>query len=240
MNSLLKRIYETGYVKDSEGNLINPFPSAVPFETGALLYDLVRRENLEKTLEVGMGYGLSTLFICQAHKDKGIGSHTAIDPNQDAHFKSIGLLNVKKAGLVSILRFFQTPSLEVLPRLWIESEHFDFAFIDGMHLFDYVLVDFFYVDKLLKVGGSIAFDDIWMPAIRKVVAFVLRNRSYRLVNPPPSKRITPLWRRAARIGRRLLQDPFERNYPVKFIPKNVCVLKKIADDNRQWSFHRSF
>lgn len=239
MNSLLKRIYKTGYVKDSEGNLIDPFPSSVPYETGALLYDLVRRENLEKTLEVGMGYGLSTLFICQAHKDKGIGNHTAIDPYQDAHYKRIGLLNVRKAGLNSTLRFFQAPSLEVLPRLWIEGEYFDFVFVDGMHLFDYVLVDFFYVDRLLKVGGSIVFDDIWMPAIRKVVAFVLRNRSYKLVNPP-SKIISPLWRRATRIGRRILQDPFTRDYKVKFIPKNVCVLKKISGDNREWDFYRSF
>lgn len=237
MNSLLERIYETGCVEDSDGNLINPFPTSIRYETGALLYDLVRRQNFEKTLEVGMAYGLSTLFICQAHNDKGIGIHTAIDPNQDTRFKAIGLLNVRKAGLDSILRFFPAPSFEVLPQL--EGEHFDFAFVDGRHLFDYVLVDFFYIDKLLKVGGCIAFDDIWMPAIRKVVAFLLRNRSYKLVKRP-SMRILPPWKRAARIGRRLLQNPFAKDYSVKFVSENVCVLRKIADDDRQWNFHRSF
>jgi len=31
----------------------------------------------------------------------------------------------------------------------------DFAFIDGNHVFEYVLVDFFLIDKLLRPGGAI-------------------------------------------------------------------------------------
>jgi hypothetical protein len=48
-----------------------------------------------------------------------------------------------------VLRFYHAPSDEVLPRLCAQHERFDFAFIDGNHRFDYVLVDFFYIDKLL-------------------------------------------------------------------------------------------
>lgn len=239
MNSLLKSIYERGYVEDSEGKSIDPFPTSVPFETGALLYDLVRTEGLKKTLEVGMAYGLSTLFICQAHRDNGIGSHTAIDPNQDTVYKSVGLLNLRKSNLDSILRFYQDPSFEVLPRLWNEGERFDFAFVDGRHLFDYVLVDFFYVDKLLEAEGYVVFDDIWTPAVRKVVTFILRNRSYKLV-PPPTKRTLPLWRRAAMVGRRFLQNPLTDDYSVKLIQEKICVLKKMSEDNRRGNFHRSF
>ncbi len=239
MNLLLKSIYKVGYVEDSEGNSINPFPTSIPFETGALLYDLVRTEGLKKTLEVGMAYGLSTLFICQAHRDNGIGSHTAIDPNQDTVYKSVGLLNVKKSNLGNLLRFFQAPSSEVLPRLCQEGERFDFAFVDGRHLFDYVLVDFFYVDKLLETEGYVVFDDIWLPAVRKVVTFILRNKPYKLV-APPSKRTPPLWDRAARIGRRFLQNPLTDDYSVKLIQEKICVLKKMSEDNRRGNFHHSF
>lgn len=240
MNSLLEHIYTTGYVEDAEGNLIDPFLASVSYERGVLLSKLIKEKGLRNTLEIGMAYGLSTLFICQAHHDEGAGCHTAIDPNQDTYFKSVGLLNIKRAGLDTVLRFFQAPSYEVLPQLCTAGEHFDFAFVDGMHLFDYVLVDFFYIDRLLTVGGYIVLDDLWMPAIQKVAAFVLRNRSYKLVSLSSRKSI-PLWKRAARIGRRIFYNPFERSYAgVRFITENVCILQKMADDDRPWNFYRSF
>jgi hypothetical protein len=90
-------------------------------------------------------------------------------------------LNAQRAGLADRVRLIEAPSYEALPSLLKERAKLDFAFIDGMHTFDYALLDFFYVDKLLSPGGYVAFDDLWMPAIRKVIAFVLRNRSYELV-----------------------------------------------------------
>jgi predicted O-methyltransferase YrrM len=93
MNQLLEQIYQTGRVEDAEGNSINPFPVATPSDTGTILYEIVKKYNLQKTLEIGMAYGLSTLFICQAHQDKGLGSHIAIDPGQTNKWKSIGVLS---------------------------------------------------------------------------------------------------------------------------------------------------
>ena len=82
MNEVIERIYRTGKVEDPSRGPITPFPASIPYETGALLYSMVSREQLGRTLEVGMAYGLSTLFICQAHGDRGSGAHTAIDPYQ--------------------------------------------------------------------------------------------------------------------------------------------------------------
>lgn len=238
MNSLLKNTYNTRYVEDSEENFINPFPVSIPYDTGMLLNEMIRKYNLERTLEVGMAYGLSTLFICQAHHDKGVGSHTAIDPHQTSNFKSIGLLNIKRAGLGERLRFFEACSYEVLPQLLAKKEQFDFAFIDGAHQFDYVLVDFFYVDKLLQTGGYIAFDDLWFPSIRKVLYFVLKNRAYELVKIDTK---ASFLRRMGRITRRFLQNPLERDFNgIKLIPANICLLRKISGDNRYSQFHHSF
>lgn len=238
MNSLLERIYDTSSVEDAEGNLINPFPTATPYEIGMVFNELIRKYNLERTLEVGMAYGLSTLFICQAHHDKGTGSHTAIDPFQDSEWKSIGALNIKRSGLEDRFRLFQAYSYEVLPQLLTQGEQFDFAFIDGSHFFDYALVDFFYIDKLLQPGGYLVFDDMWMPSIRKVVYFVLRNRAYELVNIYTSK---TMWKRVKRITRRFLENPFEVDYTgYKYITENICILKKISEDSRDGKLYRSF
>ena len=239
MNALIERIYQTGRVEDPDRELVTPFPTSVPYETGALLYDVIFREALDSTLEVGMAYGLSTLFICQAHRDKGSGTHTAIDPGQSSRFRAIGLANVRKAGLSGHLSFHEAPSFEVLPALCQAGEVYDFAFIDGRHLFDYVLVDFFYIDKLLRVGGYVIFDDLWLPQVRKVVSFVLRNRGYEMAKLGGSRR-SPLGRRAAHAVRRFLQTPLTRDVAVKLIGENVCVLKKISEDQRVGVLHRTF
>lgn len=237
MNSVIEKIYETGVVEDVNGNLLQPFPTGIPYPVGLALNQLIKNENLDRTLEVGMAYGLSTLFICQAHKDKGKGTHTAIDPYQTRAWKSVGLQNLKKSGLDNILRFLEAPSHESLPQLLTAKEKFDFAFIDGSHAFDYALVDFFYVDQLLVPGSYVAFDDLWSPAIRKVVSFVLRNRAYQLVKTSTTKQL-PLLQRAKKVSRRLIQNPLEIDYTgLKFSSENICILKKVADDGKQLSFH---
>ena len=238
MNSLLEKIYETGQVEDAQGQVINPFPTTTPKEIGRLLNDLIQTHNLQKTLEIGMAYGLSTLSICQAHHNKGSGSHTAIDPYQSKDWKSIGLLNIERAGLQDKLRFFEASADEVLPQLVTQQEKFDFAFIDGLHLFDYTVVEFFYIDKLLSVGGYIAFDDVWMPSVRKVISFVLKNRAYKLIAIDTKPSFT---KRIARISSRFLQNPLElSDARLKLIPENVLLLQKTGEDDRAWDFHRHF
>jgi predicted O-methyltransferase YrrM len=150
-NELITEIYSTGYVRDIDGKQTNSLlKSAIPFDQGMALYNWIRHTEARHTLEVGMAYGLSTLFICQAHLDNGKhGHHVAIDPKQSTDFRSIGLLNIQRAKLMDILEFFEAPSYSILPQLLQREERFDLVFIDGMHTFDYTLVDFFYSDLLL-------------------------------------------------------------------------------------------
>lgn len=238
MNPVIESIYATGKVADPEGNLVETFPVSVPYNTGSILYDLVRRERLSSTLETGFAYGVSTMFLCQAHADNAGGTHVAIDPKQTTKWRSIGLLNVERAGLGEHLRFLEAPSHEALPRLLGEGQRFQLAFIDGVHLFDYALVDFFYADMLLDVGGYVVLDDLWMKAMRRVISYILTNRSYRLVRPEGGRPL-PAWVRAGRIGRRLLGDPLGARSLLR-VPENIAILRKEADDSRRWDFHRPF
>ena len=239
INPLIEKIYETGFVEDAQGHTYPVLPRGIPFASGVVLYDLIRAFKPVKTLETGLAYGMSTLFICQALQDNGTGHHTAIDPFEESTYKSIGLLNIERAGLKGMLRFYPSPAAEVLPRLFLEKERLDFAFIDGRHLFDWALLEFFYIDKMLAVGGHIVIDDLWMPGIRKAVSFILKNTPYRLVRPV-AKRQVPGWKRVTRLGRRILQNPFGLDWQLKFIPENIAILRKAAEDERAWDFHRAF
>ena len=239
MNEVIRSIYSTGSVKDADGRSYPHDVSSVTFEAGQLLYEFVRAHKPLKTLEVGMAYGISTLFICQAHRDNGCGHHTAIDPYEGTTFKSVGLLNIERANLKDVFNFFQSPSSVVLPQLLAQNERFDFVFIDGSHLFDDALVDFFFVDKLVMPGGHVAIDDLWMPAVRKVASFVLKNKPYRLLRSSSKHRPTA-GKYILRAGRRILQNPFGREWRLKLHPTNVAFFEKVAADSRHWKFHRSF
>ena len=79
--------------------------------------------------------------------------------------------------------FHEAFSYQYLTHLIEENVTIDFAFIDGDHVFDYVLVDFFLIHHLLRTGGIIVFDDLSYPSVRGVCRHVLSNHPYRCIGP---------------------------------------------------------
>ena len=238
MNNLIEEIYKTRIVKDSEGNTLSPFPSGIPFSTGMILYNLIRKTKPDKILEVGMAYGFSTLFICQAIHDNRIGKHTAIDPLERTLYKSIGLLNVKKAGFESFLKFYEAPSYKVLPELLKNGEKFDFVFIDGGHLFDVAFIDFFYADKLLNTGKYLFIDDLWMPSLKKLSAYIVRNRKYEIAHEHFGN-AGSFYKQFRRLVRNVAKFPLF-SYYTGLMRWNYCILKKVSDEKMPWNFYKSF
>ena len=240
VNDLLKKIYADQRVADAEGNLVNPFPTRRPAGDRSAALRPGHARAAGATLEVGMGYGLSAQFIAQAHHDKGSGSHVAIDPWQHHRYRSIGVSNLKTSGLDGYVQFHNAASHEALPRLHQEGLKVDLAFIDGMHTFDHALVDFFYVDLMLRVGGYVVMDDLWMSSIRKLLGFILRNRAYALIRYPTHRPHRPR-RRVLMAGRRLLQNRLKIDpRGLTFFPHNACVLKKMAEDVRTFDHYHRF
>ncbi len=258
MNITLNQIYATRKVIDVEGNVVNPFPTGMTQIQGQAIYDVMRERNAQRSLEVGMAHGLSTLFMCQALKDNGsTQKHVAMDPGQLDVFKSSGLTSVRREGLEDYLEFYPLPSAEALPKLLAQGERFDVIFIDGMHLFDFALVDFFYADQLLTDNGIILLDDTWMPCVNKLLRYILRNRAYRLqrVIEEPYRganfvrffRNLPQWRtEIGVVGRYILQNPLDWNYLFSAFrlalggSLSVVGLEKLANDTRDWTFHKPF
>lgn len=185
MNSVLKRILETGSVETPNGEVIKAGVSPIPREEGEFLQEIIRRLKPRTTLEVGLAFGVSALYVCDALAEVQAERHIVIDPNQfKGGWGGVGMHNLKTAGFESLIEFYGLPSYLALPQLVAEGRKIDFAFIDGWHTFDYVLVDFFYIDKLLREGGVVVFDDANYPSIRKVCRYAVTNRAYAAYSTP--------------------------------------------------------
>jgi predicted O-methyltransferase YrrM len=147
---------------------------------GEFMHRWVKEHNLSRTLEIGLAHGASACSIMSAHH----GTHTCMDPFQD-QYGDLGLENIASLGYSGRLEFHQDFSYTVLPQLLAAKRNFDFAFIDGSHLYDAIFVDFFFVDLLLADQGYVLFHDAWMRGTQLVGSFIRRNRKdYRKMHCP--------------------------------------------------------
>jgi len=177
MNAVLEGLLASQQITRADGTTI-PLHSSITREEGEALQRLIRASRPETTLEVGLAYGVSALFICEALTEVGGRVHIAIDPMQRG-WENLGLRHVEQAGYGSLLEHHEAPSYRVLPALEAAGRRIDFAFIDGCHTFDYAMVDFFYIDRLLRPGGVLVLDDAWSyPAIRKLARYIATHRRY--------------------------------------------------------------
>jgi predicted O-methyltransferase YrrM len=135
----------------------------------------VEREGSTRTIEIGLGFGVSTLFICDGLTDDGPGAHTAIDPLQTEAYAGRGIAALEDAGVRDRVTVIEEPSELVLPRLRAATARFDLAFVDGNHRFEHVFMDLIHLGHLVKPGGVVFVDDVQLPAVRKAVAFTTSN-----------------------------------------------------------------
>lgn len=158
-------------------------------EEAELLARVVADLNPRDSLEIGLGYGFSALAICaSADRPTADRRHLIVDPHQNSYWGGLGLQHLHEAGFAAMIELHEDYSYRVLPRLEAEHKRFDLAFIDGWHTFDFVFVDFFYIDKLLRDDGVVVFDDADWPSVRPVLRFAVSNLDYSVVATLPEKR----------------------------------------------------
>lgn len=193
--------------------------SNIKKEEGKVLYKLIKETNATQVLEIGMAYGLSSLFILQAlkyyhnkHKnddDDDVNYRlTSIDPFQMTQWKGLGRENLKKTHLIGHHKLIEQLSYIALPELVEKKKIYDLIFIDGWHTFDYTLIDLFNAYVLVKLNGYIIIDDALHPGVNKVTKYVETNYQF-------LKKID--------MG-----------------VKTVAIYQKISEDKRNLSFHREF
>jgi predicted O-methyltransferase YrrM len=155
-----------------------PMEVYIPRDQGDYLYSIIRHIRPQRTIEIGLANGLSAVFIGQALQDNGAGHHTAIDPFQYTEWQGAGIALLRAAGLPDVVDLIELPSHRALLDLERAGVRAEFVFVDGSHLFDYVLTDFLCMDRLLVTGGLTVFDDSDWEATTSVIRYALSNRHY--------------------------------------------------------------
>jgi predicted O-methyltransferase YrrM len=181
VRAVLARLLADGTATaSSDGSVHQLFPVAVGAEGGAAIRSWVVREAAARTIEVGLGYGISALFTCEGLLTVGeqAARHLVIDPHQATRFAGCGLQFLAEAGVAALVEYHAEKSQATLPRLLSEGRRFDLAVVDGNHRFDSVFVDLFYLGQLLDPGKIVFLDDYQLPGVALAASFFVTNLSW--------------------------------------------------------------
>lgn len=233
MNPILHEIIMSGKVTDGTDKF--PLHSHMSADEGAIIAAAFSSARPDTSLEVGFAYGISTLFACDALRENGKpATHHVVDPFQHEEWGGIGLRNVRAAGYGDLVKHHEVASEIALPRFLESGLRIQAAIIDGWHTFDHTLVDFFYVNKMLDVGGIVVLDDTSWPSVRKCAEHILSYPCYQLfaeTHEPAASPLGQVRRSLARVVRPL-RRPWDQSSAMAF--------QKVAPDERTWSWHVPF
>lgn len=191
---------------------------------------------------------MSTLYICEAlTRLSHPACHIVIDPFQRTQWCDIGRKHVAEAGFESIVTFKEEPAELVLPALVRDGVRVDFAFVDGWHTFDQVMVEFYVLNRLLRVGGVAAFDDSDRRSVNRVLRHALTYPNYQVYSTnatqPSSVSVAGRVRRALarlpRVEAIVRRDVLHRDWDIGLFGSCVA-LQKIDEDRRTSGWDREF
>jgi len=144
---------------------------------GMWIYQLIRDMKPERTLEIGLALGFSTVYFLAALQKNGKGNHIAIDPFEYL-WHDVGLTRAKVTNVApGTFTHINEHCVKVLTKMWDEERRFDVILIDGDHKFDGVMIDFYLTSLVCGTGGFIIFDDLMMLPVRRCIDFVRKNRA---------------------------------------------------------------
>jgi len=160
-------------------------------EEGEAIRKWVINENATHTIEIGLAFGFSALYICEGLLLNGNPDprHVTLDPWQSSGYANRGLEILTEAGVKSLVEFHSEKSQLALPQFLKEGRQFDFAFVDGNHRFDAVFLDLYYLGHLAQKGGIIILDDYNLPGIKRAASFFINNLDWQIeeTSPPDDK-----------------------------------------------------
>ncbi|MFQ5740553.1 MAG: class I SAM-dependent methyltransferase [Acidobacteriota bacterium] len=140
-----------------------------------------------RTLETGAG--LTTLIFALRGTE-----HICITPSQD-EINSIRSCASQYGIDLERVSFIQAASERFLPTLE-RREFLDLVLMDGKHAFPWPILDWFYSAEALKRGGSLVVDDVNIPSVQMLCAFLDEDPRWRLVKR--LSRTTVLFQKTAR------------------------------------------
>jgi predicted O-methyltransferase YrrM len=246
MNNVLETILDTQQISDGGQSLPLRHPDfpnlavAIDRAEGALLQRVIADVQPRTSLEIGCAYGVSTLFICEALASLAHPSrHIVLDPFQSTQWRGIGIKNAHAAGYGPLIDFREEYSELALPQLVRDGTRLEFALVDGWHTYDQVMVEFYYLNRMLQVGGVIVFDDADRRSVNRVVRHALAYPAYRvygteLTVQPTCSALGRLRRRVATVpgvSSIVKSDVLHRDWDLGILGSCVAI-QKVAEDKR--------
>jgi predicted O-methyltransferase YrrM len=245
MNEVLKEILQCNRVTD--GTHILPLHSAISEEEGEVISKVFTMVKPDMSLEVGFAYGISTLYVCDAlAQNRKDSKHIVIDHDQSGGWRGIGIKNITRAGYRGFIDLHEQGSEIVLPNLLCKGTKIQAAVIDGWHTFDHALVDFFYINKMLDVGGIVILDDTNWPAIQRLTYHISTYPAYEVFmktgighTPAEADSSAALRTKVRRMLAKATNMPvFKRHWDY---PAPTCIAyRKTKPDNRNFDWHVDF
>jgi predicted O-methyltransferase YrrM len=228
------------------------FTSAIDAEEVLFLNKLIKQFNPKTTMEIGCAEGVSSLTICESIAPDA--HHTIVDPNQSTQWERKGINNLKAAGFNNF-SLVEEYSEFAMPQFLKEGKKFDFIFVDGWHTMDHVMVEFFYINRILPVGGIVVFDDAALAGLNKLMRYISNYPNFKPLGCTGHLEITPqrkvlnVMKRIVsalffflpeRVRRELLNDTVVRTDEKLQINGSVVAFQKTAEDNRGWAWFEMF
>ncbi len=249
MNPILQEIENTGLMLLPSGESLKVH-SNVGKGSGRVIQHAIEVAKPKLACEVGLAYGISSLYILDAMQQHGGGRLIGMDPAQhDGTWRGGGLFNLQRAGFSDRYEFHEDTSQRVLPRLAEAGTRIQFGFIDGWHTFDHTLVDFFYIDQMLDVGGVVVLDDVGYPGLRRLAHFIVTNRDYEILDYDPVP-MNPSWKsKLKRVVQKIFHPLVRDNYTpdarsaalMREVDKTQLIaLRKRGNDQRSFDHFVAF
>ena len=149
--------------------IAGPVGLHTPSEDAFHFYNLVLNHPIENILELGFQHGVSTCYFASALKEKAKGKITSIDRRDAKDYTPTIFQLSEKLELnnhMEIILARETYVWELKKIIQRQSKNdiceplYDFCFLDGAHSWKDDGLAFFLIDKLLKPGSWILFDDV--------------------------------------------------------------------------------
>jgi predicted O-methyltransferase YrrM len=245
MLTLAKNIIENRSVENDKDETF-PLHSETSTSQCEFIQNMMEKCNASICIEIGLAYGISSLFICESLAKKQSPQFISIDPFQNRDWNDIGLLNLRKAGFDIFTEFHSDFSCNFLPKLLESGLKIDFAYVDTSKVFDVVLLDAVYLTRLLKIGGIVVFDDCSFPGIKRMVRYISKWPHLTVVarhfesSTSRKRRFISYLAKKLPYGQDIFRDEFLVLDEDCGTNAHCIAFKKVSEDTRNWDWNVGF
>jgi predicted O-methyltransferase YrrM len=143
--------------------LVGDLPNMTP-EQARRISQFFLEHGVRNVLELGFCHGVSTCYMAATLAEKGAGSIVTIDLESARHHQpNIEELLTAVGQRDRVTVYYEPTSYTWRLMRFLEQTpvpQFDFCYIDGAHTWFVDALAFFLVDRLIRPGGWILFDDL--------------------------------------------------------------------------------